>query len=257
MTACLNIRLPQDGSFVADSAGLLGEAEMRLLNDRILRLVQETGRALCVVAVPSISRSYAGTSEAAPAIETLAGDIIAALRGTDLFDRVRGGALLVVAVEDRQVRIEMGAGWSGSADSEASLIMRSTIIPRFRRSDFVSGIMAGSSSLEELVRRGPRAGAYVQREMPQQDAPFRTDLVSDTPSFRSSGRRGRNPLVSLVLIILWAILQFLFPSSRYRHHSSYSSVGGVDSGYSSGSSGWGGGSGYSNSGSGGGASGSW
>jgi len=255
MTACLNISLPREGSFVSDSAGLLGEAEIRLLNDRVFRLMQETGRALCVVSVSSIAQAYAGASEAAPTIERLAGDIIAALRGTEMFDRIRAGALLVVAAEDRQVRIEMGAGWAGAADSEAGLIMRSTIIPRFKRSDFISGIMAGSSALEELVRRGPRADAYVQREMPSQDVPFRTDMVSDTSSFRSSARRRRNPLVSLVLIIVWVILQFLFPSSRYRHHSSSSYSGGSDSGYSSGS-GWGGGSGYSSE-SGGGASGSW
>jgi uncharacterized protein len=63
------------------------------------------------------------------------------------------GILLVVAVEDREVRIEVGYGFEGAVpDAYASRIIRDDILPRFREDDYDGGIKNGVGSLLVLIR---------------------------------------------------------------------------------------------------------
>jgi uncharacterized protein len=63
------------------------------------------------------------------------------------------GALLLVAVNDRRVRIEVGRGLEGDVpDVKAFRIIDEMIVPRFRQGDLPGGIMAGASALVGLIR---------------------------------------------------------------------------------------------------------
>ena len=54
------------------------------------------------------------------------------------------GALLIVAPEEREVRIEVGYGPEGElTDAQSRTIIETRILPRFRRGDFAAGIKAG------------------------------------------------------------------------------------------------------------------
>ncbi len=54
------------------------------------------------------------------------------------------GVLLLVAVDDRKMRIEVGYGLEGTlTDVLAKLIIDNTIVPRFRQGDFEGGVSAG------------------------------------------------------------------------------------------------------------------
>jgi uncharacterized protein len=54
------------------------------------------------------------------------------------------GVLLLIAVHDRQVRIEVGSGLEGDLpDITCGTIIRSEIIPRFRDGDYEAGIRSG------------------------------------------------------------------------------------------------------------------
>lgn len=54
------------------------------------------------------------------------------------------GVLLIVAPNERQVRIEVGYGLEGRlTDAEASRIIRTAIVPAFRSGDMTAGIVAG------------------------------------------------------------------------------------------------------------------
>lgn len=64
--------------------------------------------------------------------------------------KVDDGALLVVAKNDRTLRIEVGYGLEGALnDATSKRIISEVIVPRFREGDFYGGISAG---VERMIR---------------------------------------------------------------------------------------------------------
>lgn len=64
--------------------------------------------------------------------------------------KVDDGALLLVAKEDRAIRIEVGYGIEGALnDATAARVIAEVITPRFRQGDFYGGLAAG---LDQIVR---------------------------------------------------------------------------------------------------------
>jgi hypothetical protein len=60
--------------------------------------------------------------------------------------RVDDGALLIVAKNDRALRIEVGYGLEGALnDAISSRIINEVIVPRFKQDDFYGGLTAGVS----------------------------------------------------------------------------------------------------------------
>ncbi len=58
------------------------------------------------------------------------------------------GVLLLVAVGDREVRIEVGYGLEGDlTDATSGTIIRREIVPRFRDGDFDAGVLAGTEAV--------------------------------------------------------------------------------------------------------------
>ena len=70
--------------------------------------------------------------------------------------KVDDGAILVVAKNDRAVRIEVGYGLEGVLnDATASRIIRDIIVPRFREGDFYGGINAALDRMMRLIDGEP------------------------------------------------------------------------------------------------------
>jgi uncharacterized protein len=64
--------------------------------------------------------------------------------------KIDDGALLIVAKDDRELRIEVGRALEGSlTDLTAHRIISDTIVPLFRQGDFYGGINAG---LDQIIR---------------------------------------------------------------------------------------------------------
>src|SRR3984893_8167306 len=62
------------------------------------------------------------------------------------------GALLIVAPNERKVRIEVGYGLEGTlTDAGSKLIIENSIIPRFRFNDFAGGIDRGVDDIIQAV----------------------------------------------------------------------------------------------------------
>jgi len=58
------------------------------------------------------------------------------------------GVLLIVAPNERKVRIEVGCGLEKTlTDDEAAAIIEQRILPRFRNGDFAGGILVGSAAI--------------------------------------------------------------------------------------------------------------
>lgn len=69
---------------------------------------------------------------------------------------VDDGVLLIVAKNDRALRIEVGYGLEGVlTDAMSNRIIDETIVPRFRQGDFYGGISAGVESITRVVSGEP------------------------------------------------------------------------------------------------------
>ena len=70
--------------------------------------------------------------------------------------KVDDGAILVVAKDDRAVRIEVGYGLEGAlGDLTSKRIINETILPRFKQQDFSGGIAAGVDQIIRVVDGEP------------------------------------------------------------------------------------------------------
>ena len=75
------------------------------------------------------------------------------------------GALLLVAPNDRKVRIEVGYGLEGYlTDALSSLIIQNQILPRFRDGDFPGGIEAGTDAIIAQLQLPPEEAAQIAAE---------------------------------------------------------------------------------------------
>ncbi|MGU7838303.1 TPM domain-containing protein [Burkholderia sp. AW33-5] len=88
---------------------------------------------------------------------------------------VDDGALLVVAKNDRALRIEVGYGLEGVlTDATSNRIINEAIVPRFRNGDFYGGITAGLDGIMRVTsgeplpppQRPPRASDGAGRLLP-------------------------------------------------------------------------------------------
>ena len=76
------------------------------------------------------------------------------------------GVLLLIALDERKVRIEVGYGLEGALpDAIAANIIQTRILPAFKRGDMVAGVVAGSQSIMKAL-----AGEYQPVEQPKSDS---------------------------------------------------------------------------------------
>jgi uncharacterized protein len=81
-------------------------------------------------------------------------------KGTD------NSALLLVAIKDRKVRIEVGYGLEGTlTDIRSAQIIRNEIVPRFQAGDLPGGITAGVEAIVKTIE-----GTYQAAERPERPA---------------------------------------------------------------------------------------
>jgi uncharacterized protein len=66
------------------------------------------------------------------------------------------GAILIVAKDDRRMRIEVGYGLEGVIpDAVAKRIIEEDVVPRFKQGDFSGGVEAGVSRMMRLIEGEP------------------------------------------------------------------------------------------------------
>ncbi len=131
--------------FVNDFAGMLSSQAKASLERELSAFEQETGHELTVVTIATH-----GTDET---IETYA---------TKLFEewgigkkKEDDGLLLLIARDDREMRIEVGYGLEGAVtDLESSHVIRDVLTPAFKAGDYDGGVNAAMERLESDARNG-------------------------------------------------------------------------------------------------------
>ena len=77
---------------------------------------------------------------------------------------VDDGVLLLVAKDDRAMRIEVGYGLEGALnDLTSKRIISETILPRFKSQDFYGGITAGVEQVIRVVTGEPSPAPSTRR----------------------------------------------------------------------------------------------
>lgn len=135
-------KLPDFTGWVTDTTGTLDTATKTALSQELAALEKEKGAQIAVLMVPTTGNE---------AIESYA---------TRAFSQwgigrknVDDGILLVIAKDDRTLRIEVGYGLEGAVpDVLAGRIIREQITPNFRAGQFSDGVLAGAHSLIALVQ---------------------------------------------------------------------------------------------------------
>ena len=232
---------------VVDEAGILSPDAERDLSAKLETLETTTGRQLVVATVPSL-QGYP--------IEDY-GYQLGRTWGIGEKDKDTG-VILLVAPNDRKVRIEVGYGLEPVlTDALSSVIIQSAILPKFRDGDMEGGIIAGTNALvEQLSLPADQAKARIEQasqpaKHKARGSPIVGLLVFLFIIFVFSGLfRGRRSRSGLGSALPWIILSALNNSGR--GGSGWSGGGGSDWG--------GGGGGFSGGGGsfgGGGSSGSW
>lgn len=130
---------------VTDQTGTLSAAERAALEQRLAAFEQRKGSQIAVVLVGSTQP------------ETIEQYGIRVAEAWKLGRKgVDDGILLLVAKDDRALRIEVGYGLEGAVpDAIAKRIIEETVTPRFRGGDFFGGIGAGVDQLMHVIDGEP------------------------------------------------------------------------------------------------------
>jgi uncharacterized protein len=126
---------------VVDNAGILNADIRSDLADKSKYLEEKSGIQLVVATVPSLEGSD---------IETYANELFRTWKLGQA--QKNNGVLLLVAPNERKVRIEVGYGLEGTlTDAVASVIIASAIVPRFKDGDFPGGIERGVGGILDVL----------------------------------------------------------------------------------------------------------
>lgn len=142
---CAALAVPQAPPLdkpIVDNANILSDEQelelARLINNERLK----TKNQIAVLTVPSLEGEVLETYSIKVARQWGVGE-----KDKD------NGVLLLVAVDDRKLRIEVGSGLEGSlTDARASRIIRNVISPKFKQGDYYSGVQKGVSEIQNAIR---------------------------------------------------------------------------------------------------------
>lgn len=178
--ALAEVAVPPLTGRVVDRTGTLSGAEIAALTQTLENLETRKGSQVAVLIVPTT---------APETIEQFSIKVAEAWKiGRKKID---DGALLVVAKDDRRLRIEVGYGLEGALnDVTAKRIIDEAITPRFRAGDFPGGISAG---VERIV------GVIDGEALPAPEPPPGSGSLSDIDLL--------NPFVLFGVFIAGAILR--------------------------------------------------
>ncbi len=141
-TASAEVAVPELRTRVTDLTGTLGFGERERLERKLADFERDHGSQLAVLVVPTTQP------------ETIEQYSIRVAEAWKIGRKEQDdGVLLLVAKDDRKLRIEVGYGLEGAIpDAIAKRLIEEVMLPRFREGDFAGGIDAGVDSILGLVR---------------------------------------------------------------------------------------------------------
>lgn len=216
----------QPRGVINDFANVISASEEQELNSMLTELRQKTGAAVVVVTLPSLDGGQ---------IDDFTNRLFerwgVGQKGKD------NGLMFLAAMQDRKMRIEVGYGLEGAIpDAVAGHIRRNVITPYFKAGNPGRGIVLGMAAVSQEIAQeygvSLTGSARYAQQMPTE--------------------RKRNPILSLLMLIIFAVFAIRHPFLALLLIS-----GGRGGGYRGGGFGGGGGGFGGGMSGGGGSSGGW
>ncbi|MCX7014009.1 MAG: TPM domain-containing protein [Candidatus Sumerlaeota bacterium] len=166
-------------SYVNDFADVLSPDQETRIRTLLSDLKRDHGIAAVVVTVPSWNAYATGD----PSMESFATGLFNAW---GIGDRSRNdGVLILMARQDRMVRIELGSGYGASFDSKMQAIINGKMIPRFKANQYGQGLLDGARAVAAAVGGGALRNAQRPASKPAKaaSAPARlpAEAIPGTP----------------------------------------------------------------------------
>jgi len=259
LTVWAQVAVPELSRRVTDLTATLSAEQVAALESRLAAFEAQKGSQIAVLLVPT----------------TQPEDIAAfAIRVAEQWrvgrEKIDDGVILIVAKNDRTLRLEVGYGLEGVIpDAIAKRVIAETITPYFKSGDFYGGIEAGMQQLMRLIEGEPLPPPAAA-DSEGDDAIFGLLVIGGVVAgwllstlmsrpaaggvaALGSGVAGAFLLGFSPLLLFIAVFVFAAVASGFRNGGGWSSGGRGGGGFGGGGSWGGGGGGFG----GGGASGSW
>ncbi len=257
LLAWAQVAVPQLARRVTDLTATLDAAQVAALEARLAAFEARKGSQIAVLIVPSTAPEDIAQFGIRVAEAWKVGRA-----------RIDDGVILIVAKDDRTLRLEVGYGLEGAIpDAVAKRVIAETIVPHFRDGDYAGGIDAGVTQLMRLIEgealpppaatgSGPDEGSFMLLIVGGLAAGWALSLLMSRPAAGGLAALGSGVAGALLLgltPLLFFVVVFVF--------AGVAGGGRRGGGWSSGGGSWGGGGGSWGGGGGGfgggGASGRW
>ena len=144
--------------YVNDWAGVFAPEQKDALERRLAEAKQASGAELAVVTLPSLQGGEINDFTHKLFQQWGIGE-----KGKD------NGILLLMALEERRVRIEPGYGFEETlTDARCGRILDAAVIPKFKEGDYAGGLIAGADLLLEVMGGSP-PDAIAREPVPEGD----------------------------------------------------------------------------------------
>lgn len=147
------VEVPKLQGRVNDYAGLISAQAVQEADRRLAELERSDSTQVVVLTVPSLEG------------ESIEGFSIRVAESWRIGQKgLDNGAILIIAKQERKIRIEVGRGLEGKlTDLQSGRIIRDEIAPRLRQGDLDGGVIAGIAAISATVK-----GEYQAKTRPRE-----------------------------------------------------------------------------------------
>ena len=259
LSAWAQVAVPELSRRVTDLTATLDAAQVAALESKLAAFEAQQGSQIALLIVPTTQPEDIAQFGIRVAEQWKIGR-----------EKVDDGVILIVAKDDRKLRLEVGYGLEGAIpDAIAKRVIAETITPYFKAGDYYGGIDAGVQQLMRLIEgeplpppsatgKGGDDGPFLMLIIGGIVAGWLLSMLMSRPAAGGIAALGSGAVGALLLgltpvLLFIAVFVFAGVASGFRHGGGWSSGGGGRGGGFGGGSWGGGGGGFG----GGGASGSW
>ena len=227
----LGLEVPELKYWVNDQAGILNKSQESTLENLLTQTSDKTSSQVVLLVIQSLRGEVLEDFSLRVAEKNKI--------GRKEFDN---GVLVLVAMAERKIRIEVGYGLEPIiTDIKSGYIIRELMVPHFKKGDYYAGINRGLSAVTGLITKDFEI-------TPEQLAKYRK---------KRTGRKGGHTPFAFIVFVIIVILMFFKGGTRGGRRSGGIFYGGGFGGGGGGGVGGGGFSGGGGSFGGGGSSGGW